>query len=143
MISQKSTLRLQMHVSVLKQKSMTIKITSNHRQDLFADLEHGLFEYETSLTFPDQILITLDGKGPNDTVVDDKGNIVEDKFIQLLDINVDGLSCNPHFLHHRIFLTTNSGQTVQSNYWGFNGTVLLDFLQPNSFFWALESVDIH
>jgi hypothetical protein len=96
----------------------------------------GIFQYETAITFPEQLTMLLSGKGPNDTVVDDQGNILADKYVKLTGLQVDGLDCPQEYLEMFIVLDTDDGQKVASNYFGFNGLVTLDFLEENSFFWS-------
>lgn len=107
----------------------------------FENLVDGEFVYETVINFPADFKILIDGKGPFDTQVDTDGKIVKDKYIKILNIEVDGLACRPHYVHQNITLHTADDQKIVTSYWGFNGTVTLDFSESNSFFWALHSVD--
>ena len=85
-----------------------------------------------------QLRIVISGKTADHTQIDDQGNILKDMCIKLINITVDGLSCSPEYVYHHINLHTDLGQVVQSNYWGFNGYVELNFDYANSFFWALD-----
>lgn len=120
---------------------MSLTFDNNGQLETFNQLDQGTFVYETDLKFPAKFSIHVFGKGDFDTEVDEQGVVINDKYIRLLEINVDGMSCYSDYVHHHIFLHTNHGQSIQTNYWGFNGRVNLDFDYDNSFFWALQSVD--
>ena len=107
----------------------------------FDNLPDGEFVYQTTVNFPADFAIRLAGKEPGDTQVDSNGNIVKDKYIKIVNIEVDGLPCRQHYVHQNITLHTADNQEIVTSYWGFNGTVTLDFSEANSFFWALHSVD--
>ena len=137
-----SKLTLEFDVSQLHGKSMSLTFLNNDKIETFQQLDQGVFIYKTDIEFPAKFSIQVSGKGPNDTEVDEQGNVVKDMCIKLTDINVDGLGCHHVYIHKFINLITASGEQVQTNYWGFNGQVDLDFNYPNSFFWALHSTEI-
>jgi len=136
-LSNLSELILEFHVSQLNQKSMSITFINNDLTDTIKHLDEGEYTYKTKIEFPTKFMIKVAGKGPTDTQIDDQGNIINDMFIKLTNVTVDGLSCNTEYVY-RTNLHTDSGQVVQSNYWGFNGYVELNFDYANSFFWALD-----
>jgi putative lipoic acid-binding regulatory protein len=137
-LSNLSELTLDFHVSQLNQKSMSITFVNNDLPQTIEHLDEGEYTYKTKIEFPTKFIIKVAGKGPRDTQIDDQGNILKDMCIKLTNITVDGLSCSPEYVYHHITLHTDSGQVVQSNYWGFNGYVELNFDYTNSFFWALD-----
>lgn len=134
-------LKLTFNVSAIDGKSMNITFNNQGVYEHFTNLAQGEFVYETEITFPAEFEITLSGKGPGDTVIDSDGNIIKDKYIEILNIEVDRIPCVPHYVHQRVTLETEDGQEVTAAYWGFNGVVKLNFKEANSFFWALHSVD--
>ena len=107
--------------------------------DTFENFEQDRFEYETTIQFPTSLVIETFGKGHNDTVMDHDGNIISDKYIKLLDIQLNGLSCDSYYINDGIWIKANDGRVANSNYWGMNGKVTLDFLEENSFYWLLNS----
>lgn len=139
--SPESNLRLEFTVSRLEHKGPTLIISNNSVTETLNNLSAGPLIYETKITFPCKFQIFMQGKGPADTVVDQDGNIIKDIFVRLDNINVDGFSCHPVYLHRNIWLETDCGQKIQTNYWGFNGQVNLNFDYPNSFYWSLDCVD--
>jgi hypothetical protein len=120
---------------------MNLSFENNGHVECPTNLDAGLYVYETEIDFPCTFVIKTSGKQSLDTVVDADGNIIDDLFIRLDDINIDGLSCHSTYLHEKIFLHTDSGESIQANYWGFNGQVKLDLAYPDSLHWALSCVD--
>jgi hypothetical protein len=91
---------------------------------------------ETMVDFPGELLILLDGKNNNtDTLIDDSGNIIQDKFIQLTQVKVDRMAVSDHFLQKWPLVN----DSFVSTYFGFNGQVRLQFNEPNSFYWLLKT----
>jgi hypothetical protein len=78
-----------------------------------------------SIYLPTTIQLDLSNKGPNDTIVDSSGNIVQDCYIKLKAMVIDGFTLNEKWLNQKIILNTVDGQQITSNYFGFNGTVTL------------------
>jgi hypothetical protein len=134
-----SNLELKFKVSKLNNKSMSIEFFMNGQSiDRYAQLDDGIFTWRSELKFPSTIELKVTGKDPHDTQIDVNGNIIADKYIKLLDIVVDGLPCAKYYVN-KIMLTTDQGKQVISNYWGFNGSVKLDFTQANSFLWSVST----
>lgn len=89
---------------------------------------------QVPVTLPSKLIISLSGKGPNDTLVDDQGNITQDCYAKLTDVYIDSFRLShDHFLHKKIILQTENGQAINTSYFGFNGTVQMD-LDKNSVF---------
>ena len=80
---------------------------------------------DLTITLPNTIQLTLSNKGDNDTIVDDSGNIVQDCYVKLTAIAIDGFKINEKFLHQKVIINTQDGQSITTNYFGFNGTVFL------------------
>jgi len=90
--------------------------------------------FEKNIQLPEKLSIKTSGKiDGKDTKVDTDGNIVEDMYIQIENISLDDFPLNEIYLHQRINLLTEKGETNTSNYIGFNGTVNLDFVEENVF----------
>lgn len=129
-----SEIELEFNIGEIDGKSMCMEIDNN----VYSNLYNG-FKYSTSLTFPNVINITLSGKGKNDTIIDDNGNIIDDKFIQLTKLIVDGIPVDEIYLKTHIILHTDDNMIVKSNYWGFNGKVTIEFNEPNAFLWLIHT----
>jgi hypothetical protein len=97
------------------------------------DEDTGHAELIISITLPTNFYFLVSNKGAADTVVDDSGNILKDCYIKLTSISLDQIETNCDTLGQKIILTTTTGQTVKSNYFGFNGTAVLPLLKPDVF----------
>jgi len=97
-------------------------ITNTDRIDM-AEMPLGNSDYSMSVSVPGTIKIRTYGKGPRDTIIDKAGKILKDKYILLRDLKIDRMRVCDNWLPNGITLHTKTGQTVQSNYWGFDGTV--------------------
>lgn len=105
---------------------MSLEIcTQNHKLQI-DPMPVGISHHTIELTVPDKICIRVWGKGINDTRLDAHGAIVQDKYILLRDMRVDRMSVDPHWLPRYLTLHTESGKTVESNYWGFNGQLEIE-----------------
>lgn len=80
------------------------------------DSDHHDLEFQCSL--PLTVEFEFGGKLPNDTLVDDQGNILEDKFILVESMSVDGIWIKRWMLESRLFESAQG----QTNYFGQNGT---------------------
>ena len=139
MFSNQSTVNLIFEIGHCRGRSMSMIIVNGNQQTNYDHIESKTLTWTSSLQFPAQIEITVSGKGSNDTIVDSDGNILEDMYIKLINIQIDHLSCDPYYLNKNIVLNTKDGQQHVLQYWGFNGKVVLDFSQSNSFYWHLEA----
>ena len=134
-----ATLNLKFEISHVEDKSMGLTFINNNQIDIFERFDTKHLQYQTIIQFPSSLIIKTSGKQHGDTIMDSDGNIISDKYIKLLGIELDGLSCNEYYINDCIMLTANDGTIVQSNYWGFNGETILNFLEKNSFYWLLHS----
>lgn len=112
---------------------MGIEIVTNTDSIRVPHLPVGTTEYTVACTVPDTIKIQVSGKNlRRDTIVDSQGQIVQDKYVLLRDLRIDQMSVCAPWLPNGITLHTDKGHTVQSNYWGFNGTVQIP-IGPTAF----------
>jgi hypothetical protein len=65
-----------------------------------------------------------------------ESKIISDKFIKLKKVLVDRLDPGIGFI--KSVVLKNKDSQINSNYWGFNGTVDITFDQDNSFLWHLK-----
>jgi hypothetical protein len=90
---------------------------------------------EISVEFPSELIIELGGKNNNtDTLLNDAGEIVQDKFVQLTQVRVDRMNVNDNFLQK----WPKVNDSFTSTYFGFNGQAKLTFDAPSSFHWLLK-----
>jgi len=96
-------------------------------------LKHGDHIFDFDIDLPCTLNVLVNGKdNSKDTVVDDKGNILEDKFIRIDKICLDNKPLNDNALPKFCKLVTNDSKTIVSNYIGFNGMVSLDLNYSDS-----------
>jgi len=97
----------------------------------------NILSYTTE--FPSIFTLDISGKGVSDTIIDDDGNIIKDKFISVSTLVVDNLRVSQHLLSKIFELTTPDNQRIVSHYWGFNGTVKLDMNASDALEWHLKT----
>ncbi len=137
MVSNCSTVTLDFEVSHVRDRSMSLTIETDQGIEHFDQLSQGRFQHTVPIQFPTKFNIVVNGKGANDTLVDADGNITADMYIKLNRVLVDGIPCSTNYVHELINYTAD-GRAVQTNYWGFNGTISLDFSHRNAVFWAMS-----
>jgi len=90
--------------------------------------------YEEEITLPTKVLIQTSGKEDGvDTKVDKDGNILEDMSAILTSLSLDSFELNEIFLYQRMQLVTKNNISVTGCYFGFNGSVNIDFVEDNVF----------
>jgi hypothetical protein len=108
----------------------------NHCVANFNDIQQPTVNFSHYIMWPCTVTITVSGKNLNcDTQVDDLGNIVADKYVELQAVRVDHIEPGIGFIKSLV-LDTGS-DLIQARYWGFNGKVVIDFDQDDSFLWHL------
>lgn len=92
------------------------------------EFKQGLNIVEFDIVLPNSLYIFLDGKDNNcDTVVNDNGEIIQDKFLRIEDILLDLKPIDKNILYKMCKCQTTKGEVIHSNHLGFNGIVTLDF----------------
>ncbi len=117
-----------------------MSILVNGQEVLYKDsFDENTFDFSTDVPWPSIVTIKVDGKGPVDTEIDSNGKILKDKYIKLDSLLVDRMPV--HILSLVKIPLVTGNRVVNSNYWGFNGTVTFDFDQPNSMLWHLNEIE--
>lgn len=89
-----------------------------------------------SIEFPTEIILDISGKNLNtDTIVDESGKILADKHIVLTKVIIDHIIVPDNFLAK----WPKVNDKFNTTYFGFNGSVKLDFNEVNSFYWLLKT----
>lgn len=89
---------------------------------------------ELDITLPTKIVLSFQGKVPGeDTVIDAQGNILEDVYVQIVGVSLDGFKTNEKFLYQKMFLETDDGQSIMTNYAGFDGRIILNLDKQDVF----------
>ena len=110
---------------------MSVRINNT---DVSPDI-NGQAAVDVTVSFPGEIIIELHGKNNNtDTLVNEAGEVIKDKFVQLSHVNVDRIPVNNHFLQKWPMVN----DSFVTTYFGFNGQAKLTFDAPSSFHWFLK-----
>lgn len=116
--------------------SMSLKVTANNLEIYNnPDPKEDHIKLDFNCNLPVQIKFIVDNKQNFDTQVDEQGNIVEDKYIQVQQLIIDRMPVDPWILESRLF-HFSTGQTT--NYFGTNGVATLDILDLDSFGFFLD-----
>jgi hypothetical protein len=108
--------------------------------DTLLDPQDGYATYTGLLELPAQVTITTSGKNHRyDTKVDESGNICEDLAVQIESIKLDSFDLNDKYIHQKINILTESGETHTTSYIGFNGTININFDENNVFAQILKA----
>ena len=119
--------------------SMSVGIYNNEQQLSFLEniIEHNLI-FDYNITLPNKIKFVLADKNPKfDTKIDSSGNIIEDKYIQLIDMSRGGIPIKPVTLF-KICRYTVKDKINFDTYWGFDGSAEIDFNEDTFIKWHLK-----
>jgi hypothetical protein len=103
----------------------------------YSAFEQEQLIFKQIIDWPAVIKIVISNKNLScDTEVDASGRILRDKYIELKKVTVDNLDSSMQFMK-TVTLNTDNNESLNTLYWGFNGTVSLKFDQADSFAWHL------
>jgi len=132
----RSHVELSFKFNQVRGEYMTVRIVDAVGEIIALPDELEQCTVSTVIDFPGQLIIYLDGKNNNtDTLVNEAGEITQDKYVQLAQVKVDRMIVPDSFLQ-KWPLVNDSFTTT---YFGFNGTVKLVFNEPNSFYWLTKN----
>jgi len=117
--------------------TMSLDIVVNGRNILHkGSFESDRYSFATEVEWPCLVELQVSGKNQNqDTLVDESGQVVKDKYIKLLNLQVGGIESRLN----NITLQTDTTE-LTNTYFGFNGTVPINFDGPDSFMWHLKQL---
>jgi hypothetical protein len=93
----------------------------------------GIRTIEFDLIIPSEIKMIFSGKNQDlDTILDGNNNIVQDLCVKFNKIWLDGIPVNVHPSKMVKFLP-DSGESISTNYIGFNGELTIAIDQTNTF----------
>lgn len=121
----------------VKNSSMSLCISVNNKTYNYNDLNQNN-EIEIDIKFPSVCKFETYGKNEQDTIVDKDGKIIQDKYIILKDIQIDGFSVDPFYLTRFLDFHTEKNGTIKTNFWSFNGICLINF-SPTPFQWLAQT----
>ena len=89
--------------------------------------------YKSEIYLPTRLEIRTSGKRMDYHTRLENGEIVEDMYVKIQNVRLDGLPLNQNFLNKKITLVDENKQSHTTNYFGFNGSVNLNFDEDNVF----------
>jgi hypothetical protein len=127
-------LAMQLEFGKCNNRMMEMRLLVNNTEISVQSDATGMANVDIGVDLPSQVVLQFTGKDPvTGTVTDDNGNIIEDMFVKILSIALDGFKLNEKFIHQKIKLVTDNNQEIITSYIGFNGTVTLDLAEFNVF----------
>lgn len=118
-------------------KFLSLSISAgDHSIDVYPELVDGKFLARPRLyiDLPTVVKLNFSGKDPTvDVVMDLSGKIVQDLYVKILKVNIDGFELNEKFIHQGLTINTVDGESWTTSYIGFNGEIKIDLAQPNVF----------
>lgn len=96
--------------------------------------ENRRSKVELNVALPGTVKFVFSGKDNNhDTIVDKDGRVIEDMFVKVQRIALDGFETDTIFLNQRLNLETESNGTITTSYIGFNGVMEICMTKPTIF----------
>ena len=96
------------------------------------NLPDGPVRIDCSINWPTTITIITSNKTSDDIVVDNDGNIIKDKSIEVTGILINNFPIHQDLID-KLFICQREGSSkiTNENWWGFNGKIKIEFDQPN------------
>ena len=132
-----SKVRFVIESQSVNNKSMSLCISCNNKTYTFDKLEQ-INNIDIEVKFPSICKFETFGKDPKDTIIDENGKIIQDKFIILKDIQIDGFSVDKNYLSMFIDFHSLDHGKITTNFWSFNGICLINFT-PTAFQWLAST----
>lgn len=117
-------LRLEFEFGIANGQMMSIKVNDT-------DVIDG--QITLDITLPSTIRVEFTGKHDNDTVMDENGKIIEDKFIKIKKFLLDDIPVPDWVLHERLSYTTDENDELPLSFIGHNGSLIIDIPEDDVF----------
>lgn len=85
------------------------------------------------ITLPSEIRFEFTGKNKNDTVTDENGNIIADKFIKIKKFLLDDMLVPDWVLHEKFSYTTDDHNELPLSFIGHNGKAIINIPEDDVF----------
>jgi len=86
---------------------------------------------------PTKIFIECSGKTDQDVIVDKNNNIIQDTYVKIKNIKIDGFFLSKNYIDQKIIQHTSTGEEIISSYIGHNCSIVLDFSKNNAIYQVL------
>ena len=113
--------------------SMKVEIHDQHTCVYTGEnLTEGPLQIDCMVNWPTTVNITLSNKGKNDTLIDEAGEIIKDKAIEVTQVLINNFPIHQDLID-KIFICRREGsdRDTNENWWAFNGNIKILFDQPN------------
>jgi hypothetical protein len=113
--------------------SMKVEIYDQHTCVYTGEnLTEGPLQIDCMVNWPTTVNITLSNKGKNDTLIDEAGEIIKDKAIEVTQVLINNFPIHQDLID-KIFICRREGsdRDTNENWWAFNGNIKILFDQPN------------
>ena len=117
----------------INNQTMNVSVNNNGYITQPLPDENNVAVVTVPVDLPGQIDLEFSGKGPDDTLVSESGDILADKFVKITSIELEHFPLNEIFIYQRLTLNDQNGQTHVTNYVGFNGNMTIKFEHTNVF----------
>ena len=96
------------------------------------NLTEGPLQIDCMVNWPTTVNITLSNKGKNDTLIDEAGEIIKDKAIEVTQVLINNFPIHQDLID-KIFICRQEGSSsdTNENWWAFNGNIKILFDQPS------------
>jgi hypothetical protein len=124
--------------------SMNLSLYSNEKCLIeYKNVDRSSQHFSTTVTWPTQLKLYLSNKHSSDTKVNEHGEIVADKYIQLVAMKIGRIPVSVPTLfkicrYHR----DQFDDDVIDTFWGFNGIVTIDLDHRDFVCWHLKNNNI-
>ena len=122
--------------SVTNNDPPVIEISVNQQvlyKAMLTEGTHSISLPEVPVQDRNKLEIVFSNKKPNDTIVDNKGTIVKDKFVLVKKFIVDGIDLfkDQEFFYKKLkYYENNIGTDVRPGFWHNNSSLVLEFDDP-------------
>jgi len=99
----------------------------------------GINTFIINTTLPTNIELVLSNKEKNETLINNNGDIIKDKHIELRELIVDNMPI-PSWILPKICKVVTNDHVEYTNYWGNNSTINISFNNNNSLQWHLTTI---
>lgn len=105
----------------------------------FSSVPDHPWNVEFDVALPVRLTFEVWGKDMHDTLVDDRGGILQDKFVRIDGLMIDRVWVKKWLLESRLIQFYPTGDTmVLTNYLGKNGQAVLEITHDNSLDFMLD-----
>lgn len=135
----KSKLLFTLEFGSVNDNTMQLEFLYNGQQCIMDPGRDVTITHVMDICFPAEITLTVSGKNMmTDTLLDEAGRIVRDKYIKLVAIEIDNIALPTAWMEKKIELIRPGQDPVISNYFGHNGTCSIRFSKANAFLQILS-----